>query len=48
MLYHEKFEKYFDRLISIIMPNDYKNNLVGLIDYMIVINEIKRIQDKKK
>lgn len=47
LLYHEKFEKYFDSLISIIMPKDYKNNQVGLIDYMIVINEIGRIQAEK-
>lgn len=45
--YHEKFEKYFDRLISIIMPKDYNNNEVGPIDYMIVTSEIARIQDKR-
>lgn len=45
--YHEKFEDFFNKLINIIMPEDYKVNSVGLIDYMVVISEIKKIQDEK-
>lgn len=47
LLYHEKFEKYFNALIALIMPRDYKNNQVELINYMVVTNEIERIQSKK-
>lgn len=43
--YHEKFEDYFNELIHIIMPDDYKTNTVGLIDYMIVVSEIEKIKE---
>lgn len=48
LLYHEKFENYFNQLIDIIMPKDYKLNQVGVVDYAIVTSEIKRIQGEKK
>ena len=44
--YHEKFEKYFIKLIDMIMPSDYKINKVGVVDYMIVLSEIKKIQEE--
>lgn len=45
--YHEKFENYFNELISVIMPADYKNNKVKVIDYINMLAEIKKIQGEK-
>lgn len=42
--YHEKFEEYFNDLISLIMPIDYKNNDIGIINYISILDEIKKIQ----
>ena len=42
--YHEKFEEYFNDLIALIMPIDYKNNDVGIINYISILDEIKKIQ----
>lgn len=45
--YHSKFEDYFDKLIRLIMPKDYKKNKVEVIDYIYVLAEIKKIQEER-
>ena len=37
-----KFEEYFNDLISLIMPIDYKNNDIGIINYISILDEIKK------
>ena len=40
--YHEKFEIFFNDLINIIMPDDYRINEIDIFDYASVISEIKK------
>lgn len=47
LTYHEKFKVYFEDVISTIMPEDYKNNNVDVINYISVIAEIKRIKEEQ-
>lgn len=46
--YHDKFIEYFDEFIDIVMPKDYKNNSVEIIDGIIVLSEISELLAKKK
>lgn len=48
LAYHEKFENYFNELIHIIMPEDYKENNVHVINYINVIAEIKKFRKNNK
>lgn len=43
--YHDRFVDYFNELISIIMPKEYKSNKVGFVDYVMIVSEISKIQN---
>lgn len=43
--YHDKFVNYFNELISIIMPDDYMVNKTGIIDHMMIVSEISKMQN---
>ena len=42
--HHEKFDIFFNDLINIIMPDDYRINEIDIFDYASVISEIKNIR----
>lgn len=47
LAYHEKFEDYFNEIIQIIMPADYKNTKVDVIDYISMLAEIQKIREEQ-
>ena len=46
--YHFKFETYFNSIIELIMPDDYKESKVPFIDYLNVLLKMDRTLDKDK
>ncbi len=45
--YHFKFETFFNSLIEAVMPDDYKETKVSLIDYINTLLKMNRSLDKK-
>ena len=46
LTYHVEFEKYFNKVILLIMPEDYKINSMKVIDSINILAEIKKIQEE--
>lgn len=46
--YHRDFQKYFNQIIEMVIPEDYMDNKVTLEDYINVILELIQLQNKKK
>ena len=46
--YHFKFEAFFNSLIAEIMPEDYKETKVPLIDYLNTLMKMNRSLDKSE
>lgn len=44
-IYHDKFQKYFNKLITNIMPDDYLTNKVSLVDYIETVLAMNEIQN---
>lgn len=45
--YHKDFQKYFNQIINMIIPEDYMDNKVSLEDYINTLLEMIRLQNKE-
>ena len=45
--YHKDFQKYFNQIIEMIIPQDYMDNKVSLEDYINTLIEMIRLQNKE-
>lgn len=45
--YHQTFQKYLNQIIDMIIPEDYMDNKVTLEDYINILLELIRIQNKE-
>lgn len=45
--YHKDFQKYFNQIIDMIIPADYMDNKVSLEDYINILLDMIRIQNKE-
>lgn len=45
--YHKTFQKYFNQIIDMIIPEDYMDNKVTLEDYIMILLELIRLQNKE-
>lgn len=45
--YHKTFQQYFNQIIEMIIPEDYMDNKVTLEDYINILLELIRLQNKE-
>lgn len=47
MEFHKDFQKYFNQIIDMIIPADYMDNKATLEDYINILLELIRLQNKE-